>query len=66
MTEPDDPIAAALLSLKAACTEDCRMYHAREVVRLKEQRGDYMAVIQGPLSADMRELMALALCKEGR
>lgn len=37
---------------------------ARRVVAAKEQRGDYALVIQGELTADMRELLALAILRE--
>jgi hypothetical protein len=45
MTTPDDPVPALEAQLRAACTEDCRLYHARKLIRARYERGDYSDVI---------------------
>jgi len=60
VTDYDD----LLSHLRAAQTDGCRMAWARRVVAVKEQRGDYALVIQGELTADMRELLALAIVRQ--
>ncbi len=53
------------LALKAARTEECALFHARRLVQMRFQRGDYSGVLQA-LSADVLEGMARALVNEER
>jgi hypothetical protein len=57
-------VTDALTKLKAARTEQCRLYHARAIVAEREAAGVYAAVVQGELGADMREALALALVRD--
>ena len=59
-----DPYSDLLSHLNAAQTDGCRMAWARRIVAVKEQRGDYALVIHGELTADMRELLALAIVRQ--
>ena len=53
-----------LAALKHARSSDCRMYLALRLVAVRESNGCYAQLIQGPLTADMRTLLALAVVKE--
>jgi hypothetical protein len=57
-------VTDAIPKLKAARTEQCRLYHARVIVAEREAAGVYAAVIQGEIGADMREALALALVRD--
>lgn len=66
--QPDDPVAAALLALKAAKSDDCRKYWRRKVAELtvdgKIQRNEYAAIIFGPITPDIREALILSLLRQ--
>jgi outer membrane protein TolC len=52
----------ALTKLKAARTEQCRLYHARALVQSRFDAGEYPMI--SVLSADLKEAMARALLNE--
>jgi hypothetical protein len=53
-------IAQEHLAMKAARTVECRLFHARRLVQLRFERGDYSGVLQ-VMGADLLEAMARAL-----
>lgn len=58
----DDPITAATLKCKSACTQDCKLFHARQVIDAKMARGDFDMMISN-IDATMREALALAFVR---
>jgi len=64
MTTDPSPMDDLIQALKAARSADCRMAWARRLVAAKADRGDYDAIVQGELGADVRELLAVSIVRE--
>lgn len=61
MTHDDPPTSEAVesieLALRAACTDSCRLFHARRLVAAKQKRGDYAAILLA-MSPEVAEALA--------
>jgi hypothetical protein len=63
---PLDPYRDLEHAVRSARSDSCRLNLALRLVAVREDRGMYSTLIQGPLTADMRMLLALAVVKEMR
>jgi hypothetical protein len=53
-------------ALNHAQSDECRLWLARRIDDARERAGVYASVIQGPLTADLREILARELLKESK
>lgn len=58
----DDPITAATLKCKSAKGDTCRLYWARQVIALREHKGEFY-LVQG-FDDVMRETLARVLIQQ--
>ncbi|HXE08321.1 MAG TPA: hypothetical protein VN612_10515 [Acidobacteriaceae bacterium] len=60
------PYLDLMQALKAARHPSCQLNLALRLVAVREDRGMYSQMIHGPLTADMRLLLAMSIVKEMR
>lgn len=59
-----DPYGDLVAALRAARHPSCQLNLALRLVAVREDRGYYAGIVQQPMTADTRKLLAIELVKE--